>query len=100
MILIHLIKQLFGDIVQSLVGEFAVVPLITFGSSMKELARVFMYTRELRSRTDSKIRQCDDTNVIQTLVQSEGYCACKCNDLLYCSILGGKTYKVPSSYLV
>lgn len=30
----------------------------------------------------------------------EGYCACKCSDLLCCSILEGKTYKVPFSYQV
>lgn len=29
-------------------------------------------------------------------VITEGYCACKCNYLLYCSILGGKIYRAPS----
>lgn len=45
----NLVQQLFGDISQSIVGEFAVVSLVTLGTSVKELARVLACNNELRN---------------------------------------------------
>lgn len=45
----NLVKQLFGHISQSIVGEFTVVSLITLGTSVKKLARVLACNGELRN---------------------------------------------------
>lgn len=48
----NLIKQLLCHISQGLMGEFAVVTLIAFGSSVKELAWVLMCDGRLRNRNN------------------------------------------------
>lgn len=48
----NLIKQHLGHIGQGLMGEFAVVTLIAFGSSVKELAWVLMCDHRLRNRNN------------------------------------------------
>lgn len=45
----HLVKQLFGHVSQSIVGELAVVSLVTLGTRVKELAWVLACSRELRN---------------------------------------------------
>lgn len=96
----YFFKQLFGHIRQSIVGEFTVVSLITFGSSVKELARVFMCKTQVKETSVGFKILCNVIKKMLLITFDEGYYACKCSDLLCCSILEGKTCKAPFSYPV